>query len=249
MCASATRGTRPRRRASSPVCSTLSGPSTSRPRSPRSAPLRPSASEPDRRHRLPVADSRASRDDGGMNVEIRRIHAGEGPQLRVLRLRALADDPSAFSSTYAREELFPETRWVQWAKESAAGDDHALFLAIVDGISRGLIGAARAEPIGDLEDRLLARSTGEHGVGLYSMWTDPEYRGHGLGRRLVTTSIAWAESIRAPYVALWVIRGNDRAISLYRAPGFVEAETVRSAPGDPCADEIRMVRPPAPVGA
>ena len=81
------------------------------------------------------------------------------------------------------------------------------------------------------------------------MWTDPEYRGHGLGRQLVTISIAWAESIRAPYVALWVTRGNDRAIRLYRASGFVETETVRPAPGDPCADEIRMVRPPAPVGA
>src|SRR5665647_1472946 len=39
-----------------------------------------------------------------MIVEVRRIHAAEGPQLRVIRLRALADDPAAFSSTYAREE-------------------------------------------------------------------------------------------------------------------------------------------------
>lgn len=179
-----------------------------------------------------------------MNVEIRRIHAGEGPQLRVLRLRALADDPSAFSSTYAREELFPETRWVQWAKESAAGDDHALFVAIVDGISRGLIGAARAEPIGDLEDRLLARSTGAHGVGLYSMWTDPEYRGHGLGRQLVDAAIAWAEDIRAPYVALWVTRDNERAIELYRRSGFTETDVVRSVPDDPCAGQIRLVRAP-----
>ena len=185
-----------------------------------------------------------------MIVEVRRIHAAEGPQLRVIRLRALADDPAAFSSTYAREEMFPETSWVQRATESASGESRASFIAIVDGTWRGMIGGARVEPIGDLEDRLLiGLGPGAHGVGLYSMWTDPEYRGHGLGRRLVTTSIAWAESIRAPYVTLWVTRGNDRAIRLYRASGFVETETVRPAPGDPCADEIRMVRPPAPVGA
>ena len=116
---------------------------------------------------------------------------------------------------------------------------------MVDGVWRGMIGGARSEPIGEVEDRLLARSAGgAHGVGLYSMWTDPEYRGHGLGRQLVVSTIGWAESISAPYVALWVTRGNDRAIGLYRAAGFFETETMRPAPGDPCADEIRMVRPP-----
>lgn len=181
-------------------------------------------------------------------VEIRRIHAAEGPQLRVIRLRALADDPAAFSSTYAREEMFPETRWVEWATASASGDSRASFIAIVDGVWRGMIGAARVEPIGDVEDRLLARSGAEaHGVEVYSMWTDPEYRGHGLGRKLVDAATTWAEGISAPYVALWVTRGNDRAIGLYRGFRFAETEAVRPTPGDPCADQIRMVRPPTTV--
>src|SRR5450830_43256 len=180
-----------------------------------------------------------------MIVEVRRIHAAEGPQLRVIRLRALADDPAAFSSTYAREEMFPETSWVQRAAESASGNSRASFIAIVDGIWRGMIGGARVEPIGDLEDRLLVGlAPGAHGVGLYSMWTDPEYRGHGLGRQLVDAAIAWAEDIRAPYVALWVTRDNERAIELYRRTGFTETDVVRSVPDDPCAGQIRLVRAP-----
>src|SRR5262249_59106486 len=56
-------------------------------------------------------------------VKVRRIRADEGLALRALRLRALADAPTAFGSTLAREEAFPADGWHERAAGGAAGAD------------------------------------------------------------------------------------------------------------------------------
>jgi ribosomal protein S18 acetylase RimI-like enzyme len=63
-------------------------------------------------------------------ARVRRVRADEGPLLRAVRLRALADTPLAFGSTHAREAAYPPEWWERWARESAAGARQATFLAI-----------------------------------------------------------------------------------------------------------------------
>jgi len=46
-----------------------------------------------------------------LTPEVRQIRANEGLKLRAVRLRALADAPTAFGSTLAQEEKFPERVW------------------------------------------------------------------------------------------------------------------------------------------
>ena len=58
---------------------------------------------------------------GRKTMEIRRIRADEGLRLRALRLRALSDSPTAYGSTLASEELYPESIWHERAASGAAG--------------------------------------------------------------------------------------------------------------------------------
>ena len=46
-----------------------------------------------------------------MGHGVRRVRPDEGLRLRALRLRALADAPWAFGSTFAREQAFAESVW------------------------------------------------------------------------------------------------------------------------------------------
>ena len=85
-----------------------------------------------------------------MTARVRQIRADEGPRLRALRLRALADSPWAFGSTLAREEAFTDNVWQERAALSAAGEDRVTFIAEDDdrwiGMATGLM-----EPGGRLD--------------------------------------------------------------------------------------------------
>jgi hypothetical protein len=62
-------------------------------------------------------------------MEIRRIRADEGLRLRALRLHALGDSPTAYGSTLASEELYPESIWHERAASGAAGDKVVTIVA------------------------------------------------------------------------------------------------------------------------
>ncbi len=79
-------------------------------------------------------------------------------------------------------------------------------------------------------------------VELMSMWTAPNARRQGLGRRLVDATIEWSESGGAERVELWVMRGNNAAQLLYVSLGFAVTGDHQALPSDPCKHEIRMMR-------
>jgi hypothetical protein len=65
-------------------------------------------------------------------IVVRRIRADEADSLRNVRLTALADSPSAFSSTYARESLLTAEDWADRAQAGSAGSERATFFAMAD---------------------------------------------------------------------------------------------------------------------
>lgn len=145
----------------------------------------------------------------------------------MIRLAALRDAPSAFGSTYEVEEAQPAQHWVERARNGSAGSDSATYFATVGERVVGLVGAYRpnrAEPV----------------VDLVSMWTAPDVRRAGVARQLVDAVLEWAWATSAESVELWVTRGNDPAIELYRSAGFRETGDHQALPSDPCKDEIRM---------
>ena len=65
------------------------------------------------------------------DVEVRRIDRSEGPILRQLRLRSLADAPDAFGQPLDEALARPEAEWAHIATAAAGGDQRAWFLAFV----------------------------------------------------------------------------------------------------------------------
>src|ERR671917_264257 len=72
--------------------------------------------------RTPRAIRVVRRDACVAMVTVRRIRADEGPLLRDLRLRALADAPEAFGQALQDAQAQPDAEWTQAARQASGGD-------------------------------------------------------------------------------------------------------------------------------
>ncbi|AKS41149.1 ribosomal protein S18 acetylase RimI-like enzyme [Wenzhouxiangella marina] len=55
---------------------------------------------------------------------------------------------------------------------------------------------------------------------LFQMWVAAEFRGQGIGRRLLQYVLSWAADLRVEWVELTVMIGNAPATRLYHDLGF-----------------------------
>ncbi|MFT4979728.1 MAG: ribosomal protein S18 acetylase RimI-like enzyme, partial [Myxococcota bacterium] len=140
-------------------------------------------------------------------VRVTRLHPGEGPRLRALRLRALVDAPDAFGSTAEETATRPPESWRQQLT------DLATFVVVVGGEDVGMVRSVLAD--GSAEDAYLL-----------SMWVAPSARGRGAGDALIAAVIGWSRSVSARRVLLDVADDNAPAIALYARHGFVPTGVV-----------------------
>jgi GNAT superfamily N-acetyltransferase len=70
---------------------------------------------------------------------------------------------------------------------------------------------------------------------LYALYPDPAWWGHGARRQLHDAALERLAAGGHPAAALWVLRGNARAIRFYRARG-------RRPDGGAVLEEARFVR-------
>jgi ribosomal protein S18 acetylase RimI-like enzyme len=138
-------------------------------------------------------------------IEIRRIRAEDGPLLRDLRLRSLADAPEAFGEPLEDARRRPGTEWATQARHTSHGDQRTWLIAEQDGATVGLVQGRKRRP-----GTLL----------LFSMWVDPAARRQGIGRILIEALETWAGSWNARRTVLWVYSGNRAAITFYEGMGF-----------------------------
>jgi ribosomal protein S18 acetylase RimI-like enzyme len=125
------------------------------------------------------------------------------------------------------------SRWVRETAQSYGGDkaNDAVLIEIVSRIRQKAVFATL-----DLDDRHVAWGLGvlERGyVGLYDIVVAPELRGIGLGRRVVTSLMAWGRDEGAHTAYLQVREDNEVARGLYEVIGFEPAYryTHRVMPG------------------
>jgi ribosomal protein S18 acetylase RimI-like enzyme len=145
-----------------------------------------------------------------------------------IRLRALQDTPTAFSSTYAQESRLSDAEWVaraaQWSNADAAA-----YLAMDGGIPCGI-----AAGFIDNDDPTRAY--------LASMWVAAAYRRSGVGRRLVEAILSWASARRMRTLLLTVTSNNHAAIGFYERLGFMVTGRVTPYRNDPTLFDLEMMR-------
>jgi GNAT superfamily N-acetyltransferase len=164
-----------------------------------------------------------------VNATVRRVHAGDGPLLKAVRLAALEESPSAFGSTHAAEVDQPDDHWAARAVLGSTGGHSVTFFAVVEQSAVGIVGGYRPDP---------AASS----IELVSMWVAPAHRRARIAANLVEAVVGWASDNNATSVELWVTRGNQAAVKLYEAAGFRPTGEYQPLPSDPCKDELRMRR-------
>ena len=141
-------------------------------------------------------------------MHVRRLQPEDAAEYQALRLRGLAEAPSAFASSYEEEVHTP-------LAEIASGlqpkDSGAIFGAFAEAELVGLAGVNR-ESMKKLS----------HKAYLWGMYVGPEHRRSGVGSLLLEKALPYAwQSLRVAQVNLGVHTENASAIALYRRLGFV----------------------------
>lgn len=167
------------------------------------------------------------RDPGPVNVEmgVRRVQPEDWPELRALRLQALADVPIAYLESLADARAHDEDEWRSRARRGAVGGDSFQVVAV-----RG--------------DRFVGTMVGfpdpSGQATLAAVYLAPEQRGTGLAERLLDAVAEWARGAGFDRLMLMVHEHNDRARAFYRRLGFVETGSSMPYVLDPSAVEIEM---------
>lgn len=135
-----------------------------------------------------------------MSMELRLISARDWVVFRALRLRALADSPTALGVTNAEATSNADATW-----RDRAGGPGPVILAF-DGDQAGAMGG-------------LHTPEGSDAAFVWGMCVEPEWRGRGLGSRILHELIDRAAGMDRT-VVLHVTEGNA-ARNLYAKHGFV----------------------------
>jgi len=136
----------------------------------------------------------------------------------------------AFGSTFATESAYAQWKWRAWCQDVATGSRGATFVA-VDHSGRfvGMVGAVSWEgtPI------------------IMGMWTRPEWRNRGIGRKLLKRQLAWLDKYRRGRpVFLYVNPSQAGAERMYATMGFRFSGFEMPLGHDPPAVVRQMVRRP-----
>ena len=145
-----------------------------------------------------------------------------------VRLRALLDSPTAFSSTFAKESTLTDDDWVARVAQWSSGTS-TTYLALDTGRACGI-----ASGMLDQSDPSRAH--------LLSMWVAPTHRRMGIGRSLVEAVLAWARAKNVQTMQLLVTSNNDPAIQFYRRLGFTLTGNEATYANDPALKDYEIIR-------
>lgn len=143
-------------------------------------------------------------------MEILALPVEEWREYRELRLRALREDPEAFSSRYADSLNQPEDYWRTRLAEAAKGERTWLLFARQDAKLVGMVGAF-------IEDPAAERAT------VVSVYVPKEARGQGISTHLMEAMLRLLSTVPTLKQAQLCVNVTQiPAIQLYKRFGFVE---------------------------
>ncbi|MGH3210614.1 MAG: GNAT family N-acetyltransferase [Trebonia sp.] len=177
-------------------------------------------------------------------IVVREITGDDWELMRDVRLAALAEAPSAFGSSHAREVAFTEAQWRGRISERSvtffAHEDSGCAMPASTGSASTGSASTESASTGPLG---LAGVYVEDGTAnIVSMWVSPAARGLGAGAALVEAAASWAKARDFRSLLLWVTESNAPARRLYERCGFTPTGERQPLPSDPALPEIRMRR-------
>lgn len=149
-----------------------------------------------------------------------------------LRREGLIANPEAFLTTLEQFEQTARDEELARFKRSTLTPDRTIFGAFDGKNLIGMLGLFQLDP--PLNQRAF----------LWGMFTRPDHRGRGVGRRLVVTALEHVDQLLdVTEVALAVLEGNKEVISFYKKYGF---DLFKPEAGDPLlegalANEFHMI--------
>jgi len=138
---------------------------------------------------------------------IRQVTESEWEKLRDIRTRLIEESPQAFGDNIEQTRRVPPTTWEGLARNN--------LIFVIENDQRFIATAG------------LRQNT--DGVWLVTgVWTDPEYRGRGLGRKLLKHVIEVARTKGIGRLQLGVNQTQISAIKLYESLGFEKIFTLEN---------------------
>lgn len=143
-------------------------------------------------------------------MEIRLLTEAEVEAYRVLRLRALREDPEAFGATYEEWVNRPLAAVAERLRLTTEPPEKFTLGAFVEGVLAGTVTFGRSQGAKE-----------RHKGVITGMFVAPEQRGRQLGRALMEEAIARARALPGlEQILLSVVTTNVPARALYTALGF-----------------------------
>ncbi len=161
-------------------------------------------------------------------VTIEQLSPAFAMHLKRVRLTALKDTPSAFSSTYARESQRSNEDWLKVASAWSSGQS-VFYIAMDEGAPCGMI-AGKFDEIAPRRAWVL------------SMWVAAAHRRSGLGARLMDEVERWAQNLAICELYLHVTSNNSTAQNFYEKCGFTRTGITQPYQNDPALFEYEMAK-------
>jgi GNAT superfamily N-acetyltransferase len=130
------------------------------------------------------------------------------PCISLLDARQLDSAVALFSAQLKEHGITTRTEDLRSAVQSVAADARYGFIVVASTVEASPVGIAYASCLLSLEH-------GGVSGWLEELYVLPEWRGHGIGSRLITEVIGRAKELGWRAIDLEVEDGHERAISLY----------------------------------
>jgi ribosomal protein S18 acetylase RimI-like enzyme len=146
-------------------------------------------------------------------IEIRPLQPDQWELHKRLRLAALADAPSAFTTQLADAAARPDAEWATLTAQRASDPHGVTYFAYAHG-----------EPCA-----MAACVLTELGAEMLAVWVAPTHRRQGVGQALVDYARRWAQARGVDTLVVGVYADNVAAVRFYARVGFTPTGVERFA--------------------
>ena len=159
-------------------------------------------------------------------VTLAELLPEEWERLRRLRIASLSESPDAFGGNLETEEMLSEEEWRKKFEKLVH------LVAVIDGIDIAVLSVENLD--------------GDFGATCWigGCWVNPEYRGRGAMRALISYLDEHAEERGWKVQGLGVFSDNDEAIAAYEKLGFIRRGELQPSTRRPDRLFQRMIRDP-----